>query len=148
VVGLKAQCRLEARAGQRGVALLVEDESDIGMGIGVIRRDAESLHEGGGGLIEPSQAAEGHAVVAMVGRLVGVSRDGPGDQAGGPVVVIPLVGHDAEQVQGAGVVGVLFQDAAIDCLGLRQLSLLMELDGGGQSFGQGFHRDAGLPGCR
>jgi hypothetical protein len=55
--------------------------------------------------------------------------------------------QDAEQVQGAGMVGVLFQDAAMDYLGLHQLSLLMELDGRGESLGERFHRDACLAGC-
>ena len=64
-----------------------------------------------------------------------VQRDGPGDQVGGSVVVSPLMGQDAEQVHGAGMGGLLFQEATIDGLGLRQPSFLVQSDAGGESLG-------------
>ena len=42
------------------------------MRIGVFRPEAEGQAERVGGLIQPSQAAEGHAVIAVVGRLEGL----------------------------------------------------------------------------
>jgi hypothetical protein len=53
---------------------------------------------------------------------------------------------DAQQVQGAGVIGGPLQDAAIEGLGLGELALSVESDGGGEGLGEGVHRDAGRPG--
>jgi hypothetical protein len=84
--------------------------------------------------------------VAEVSRPVGAHGDDAGAQVSGPVLGRLLVGHDVEQVQGPGMVGVPIQDATIKGLGLGDLSTLVESDGGGEGLGKGFHRDVGLPG--
>ena len=46
----------------------------------------------------------------MVVGPAGIQDDGPADQFHGPVVTALLVCHDAEQMNGLGVIGVAGQD--------------------------------------
>jgi hypothetical protein len=69
VVGFEPQRRFQAGARQREVALLLEDDAEIGIRVGVFRPEAEGQAERVGRLIQPSQAAEGHALIAVVRRL-------------------------------------------------------------------------------
>ena len=139
MVGFESQCRFEAGARQREVALLLEDEAEIGMRVGVFRPEAEGLAERVGRLIQPSQAAEGHAVIAVVGRLVGLQLHGQGDQFGGPVVLSLLMSHDAEQVQRPGMLRVSLEHAAVQRLRLREPPGLVKSYRGGEGVRGGFH---------
>ena len=139
VFGFESQRRFEARARQREVALLLEDEAEIGMRVGVFRPEAEGQAERVGRLIQPPQAAEGHAVIAVVVGVVGLQLDGQGDQFGGPVVMSLLMSQDAEQVQRPGMLRVALKHAAVQRLGLRELPKLVKSDRGGEGVGGGFH---------
>src|SRR5947209_1417866 len=62
------------------------------------------------------------AGVAVIGGLVRVDRPRPGEPVEGLVVVTPLVGQDAESVEGAGKVGGGLEDSAVERLGLGELA--------------------------
>ena len=73
----------------------------------------------------------------MVGRDEGIRSDGPTDPFGGPRQVALLVGHDAQQVQGIGVVRSGGQEVTIRFGRLLQETALVLLDGQRQFVGHG-----------
>ena len=117
VPGIEPKRRLETKARRLRPAPSLEDQAEVRVGVGVVGRQAEGLPQHGLGLVEPPQREEGHAEVAVVGRLAGPRRDGAANQLDGLLVMPPLMRQHTEQVQGAGMVGVPLQDAAIDRLG-------------------------------
>ncbi len=99
--------------------------------------------EGIFGLVEPPEPAEGNAEVAAEGALVGIERDSPRDPLDGLAVAAALVGDDAEQVPGPGVVGLGFERGAVERLGLIEPPRLVQADGGRHALGgRGCH---GIP---
>jgi hypothetical protein len=89
--------------------------------------------------VQPAQATEGHAVIAVIVRLVGLLLHGQGDQFGGPVVVSLLMTHDPEQVQRPGMLRVSLENAAIQRLGLGEPPGLVQSDRDRKWVGGGFH---------
>jgi hypothetical protein len=101
--------------------------------------EAERLAECVGRLVQPAQATQGHAVIAVIVRLVGLLLHGQGDQFGGPVVVSLLMSHDPEQVQRPGMLRVSLENAAIQRLGLGEPPGLVQSDRDREWVGGGFH---------
>jgi hypothetical protein len=126
-------------ARQRELGLLVEDEAEIGMGVGVFRPEAEGQAERVGRLIQTAQAAESHAMNSVVGRLVGLRLHGQGDQFGGQVVMSLRMGLDAKLVQHPGMFWVSLDHAAVQRLRFRQPPSLVKLNRGRVDVGAGFH---------
>ena len=67
--------------------------------------------------------------VAVELGLVRLDRQGLADEVDGRFRLADLVGDDAEQVQGIGLVGVQTQHLPVHLLGLLQVAGLMELEG-------------------
>ena len=81
----------------------------------------------GGCLLKPSLLQEDNAEVVISFRKVRLETQGLADVVKGHVVFAGLMGNEAKQVQGIGLLGIHFQDGSVDPLGLRQVACLMLL---------------------
>ena len=113
-----------------------EHVAEVGVAHRVVGLQGDGAAEAGRGLAEPAALAAGAAEVGVVGADGRVQRDGCGDAGDGHVILAPLVGDDAEQVQAVGMGRVGGEQVLVEALGLVEVAAAVEGDGGRQGFGR------------
>ena len=99
----------------------------VGLGKSGIERDGPMI--GSNGLIEMSRRMEGIAEIGMGFGNVGIKGQCPADQVDRRVMPAHLMGHHAEKVQCADMLGLLGKNVPINLLGLLKLPGLVVLNG-------------------
>jgi hypothetical protein len=80
------------------------------------------------GLPEPAERLKRHAQVRVEVGDDGVGLDRASDQRGRDLVLPDLVGDDAEEMEGVGLIRLVLQNAPVRLLGLREVARLVVLD--------------------
>ena len=134
VVGLGrpgAKCERPARGGHRvgGAAGGGERAAQVDVGLGEGGGERERPLEGGDRLVHTVRRLQRVTQVDVGGREPRVPGERPLDEWDRALGVARLVGEDAEEVEGVGMVGVRQEDPAIELLGLGRPSGLMGREG-------------------
>jgi hypothetical protein len=131
VVRLDPQRLLELEDGVVGLALRQQDQSEVVGGFGRAWLQPQSGAAALGGAVEVAQSTVRLGQVGVIGSIRGVEGDGPADALGGLTVIALLMGDNAQQVQGVGVVGLGVEDIAVQpgCLGQAPALVLLQAEG-------------------
>ncbi len=112
------------------IARLPENASDVERNGGIFGIGAEGAFQGLGSGMRTAQRQPDPREIGVVFDIRGVEVDCVLDETQGVVVILALIGNDAEHVQRLGVGGKFFVDGAVDGFGAVDLSLLVKGSGG------------------
>jgi hypothetical protein len=129
VVRLALDGLLEGGQGGGGLFEPEQDGAQPKMGGCEIGLDFEGLTKGRRGFVPLFQGAAGVTQVQVVGGDVGLGGEGALQPLFGEGVVALMVGEQAQEVQGIGMLGMRFEHLPVEGLGLSQLAPLVVLDG-------------------
>jgi len=101
--------------------------------------EAEGLAAGGDGIIELAGQGQEEGEVGVVDGIAWLDGDGAADEREGVGQAADLASEEAEQVEGAGIVGVLREDSAVGALGEGELAGLVVLEAGLEGLIEGGH---------
>src|SRR5579883_3471137 len=90
------------------------------MGAGEARPQTDGMAKAGGGLIESTLRLIDQTEIAEKSRLVVLELNGAGDVLVGRIEFADLIGHQTEQVQRLGVIGIDLENGTIPSLGLLE----------------------------
>ncbi len=101
--------------------------TEIAVGFGAVRIERDGLAGGGDGFVEPALAHQHIAEIAVSVSVVRVAGDGLTNQTQRRVQLSCLIRNHPQQVQRAGMLGLLNENLTIDMFGLGQTAGLMVL---------------------
>ena len=126
------------------VAAFLEDHAEVVVGVGEVGLERDGLAVGFFGQVELVEGAAGFAEVVVIAGEGGVGSDSEGDEFDGFVMVVVLLGDDAEQVEGVGVVGFELENFVVDGLSLVEAAGGVVVEGGVDEIGDGWVVGGGI----
>ena len=114
----------------------VQGQAQVVGRLGIPRLETQGRATAFDRLLVLAQAAVSLGQVGVECRRVRPHGRGPADQLDGPAGVAALMMHDAEEMQGFGVLGLASQKVVVASGRIREAARLVQLQSGGQVRGR------------
>jgi hypothetical protein len=128
VVGIDADRRPVRRFRIGDASQRTEDDAEVVVGVGVARVELDRALVSCGCLVQPETILQDDPEIAVPVGAVGLELDASLDQRDCFVASLLLMGEDSGEVQGPGMIGRGFENAAVDLGSGRVLLGLLQRD--------------------